>query len=383
MIWRSRRGWVLRARDEYYVISVLGEELEAYAPAHFLINKQAYFVDHYVKDEQLVARTAIGERWGALHEMSVLESWLTEDVSQATRRHLRALHMKLPVVEALLDDLDARGVDGEPLPSWWRLRFPDEPVQPEPSLPPQVRPQISSSTLWRSRRGMVMRVGVRFYLLDHELRVLEVHEPQELIVEQRTTFITPSVEGDELVVRTSINERWSEASETTVVESDLREDTSELVRALEATLPFMTPIMGVPYEVSPPVTEVEPRIARPVVDAIPVPKLGPEVERALRLLQENRNDSLCNSMVSAMSALAEAGSEFALTAFARASLLYLRERDVPAIDATWTPVESPLAHKVALLVDRLDERDARDAADAMETCAALLGYRDGFPVLRT
>lgn len=377
MIWRSRRGWVLRVRDEYYVLDVLGLELEAYAPAHFLMNKQAYFVDHYAKDDQLVARTAIGERWGPLHEMTVLERGLMEDVSKATRRHLRALHMKLPVVQALLDDLDARGVDGEPLP-WWRLRFPDLPLQPEPPLPPEVHPQISSSTLWRSRRGIVMRVGVRFYVLDDDLRVLEVHEPQELIVEQRTTFVVPSVEGSELVVRTSIGERWSESAVTTVVESGLREDTSELVRALEATLPFMTPIADVTYEVSP---ESPPKEA-PVVEA-PVQKLDPDVERALRLLQENRNDSLCNSMVSAMHALAEGGSAFALTAFARASLLFLRERDVPKIDETWTPIESPLAHKVALLVDRLDERDARDAADAMETCAALLGYRDGFPVLRT
>ncbi len=377
MIWRSRRGWVLCVRDEYVVVTVLGIELETYAPAVFVIGERSYFVDHYVEDGQLIARTAVGARWGKYHEMTVIEEGLVADLTQATRRHLRALQTKSVLLRMTLDDLDERNV----MPNGPMLEFAPDRRQ-------------EGLKLWSSRRGSVVRVNDQYYVLDHERRLLEIHAPDQFIEAGRTYFVDYYVKRGELVCRTAIDQRWGEPAEKLAVELDLHE-----VIAPDGPLGFVgsparhsehsytrTGAMPEVPSLYWKLREAEVELANPPKPArpsTPVQQLSPEVNRAMQCLTENRSHALCSSMLHAMRALSEEGSTYAMTALARASLLYLKESDVPAIDETWQPVQSPLARQIAKLVDDLDARDARDAADAMETCAALLGYRDGFPVVRT
>ena len=381
MIWRSRRGWVLRVRDDYAVVTVLGIELETYAPATFVIGERTYFVDHCVEDGELVARTAVDVRWGACHEMSVLEQGLVEDVTPATRRHLRALRTSSILLRETLDDLDGR-IPRSDVPGV-RIFVAEAPPRP-------ISDQLK---VWRSRRGSVVRVSEQFYVLDHERRLIEVHAPDQFIEGGRTYFVDHYVKYNELIRRTSVDQRWGEWYEKLAVEHDLHEELAE------GALPFV-PSSPLAYEQGykrwarlhedeparfKHLREAEEELAGPPAPApvkAPILRITPEVERAMQCLLEMR-DALCSRMLGAMRALAEEGSTFAMTALARASLLYLKESNVPAIDETWAPIQSPLAFRIAKLVDELDERNARDAADAMETCAALLGYRDGFPVLRT
>lgn len=369
MIWRSRRGWVLCVQDEYVVVTVLGIELETYAPARFVIGERTYFVDHYVEDGQLVARTAVGARWGQYHEMSVLEEGLVADVSHATRRHLRALQTKSVLLRATLNDLDERNV-----------------------MPPGR--QQGELKLWCSRRGTVVRANEQYFVLDQERRLLEVHAPDQFIEAGRTYFVEHYVKDGELVRRTGVDQRWGEWCEEVAVELELNE-----VIAQDEPLGFVgSPAR--PFEHSYTRTDAMPEVPnlywrmraaevelanppKPPPPSTLVQPLSPEVNRAMQCLRDNQDNALCKQMLHALRALSEEGSSYAMTALARASLLYLKESDVPAIDETWQPVQSPLAHQIAKLVDDLDARNARDAADAMETCAALLGYRDGFPVLRT
>ena len=380
MIWRSRRGWVLRVQDEYVVVNVLGIALETYAPARLVFGERTYFVDHYVEDGQLVARTAVDVRWGKLHEMSILEEGLVADLTQATRRHLRALQTKSVLLRLALDDLDERNLPDQPASEFLRAASAQL-----ASAPPEL-------TLWSSRRGTVVRAGEQYYVLDHERRLLEVHAPDQFAEAGRTYFVDHYVKGGELVRRTAIDQRWGEWSEKLVIELDLHE-----VIATDGSLGFShSPAR--PTEDSFTRTDVRPdepdlvwrmreaegELASPEEPARPpVQPLPPEVKRAMECLRENDDNALCKAMLWALRALSNEGSTYAMTALARASLLYLKESDVPAIDETWEPVQSPLAWRIAKLVDDLDARNAREAADAMETCAALLGYRDGFPVLRS
>lgn len=377
MIWRSRRGWVLCVQDEYVVVNVLGIELETYAPARFEIGERTFFVDHYVEDGQLIARTAVGDRWGQLHEMSILEEGLVADVTQATRRHLRALQTKSVRLRLALDELDERAATN----------------QSTYELASGVVKVVQGLRLWRSRRGMVVCVGEHYYLLDHERRLLEVHAPTQFAEAGRTYFVDHSVSGGELVRRTSIDQRWGEWSEKVALELDLHEvivdgpldfvgsparPTAHSFTRTDLRLPDEPDLVQR-------MREAEVELAgspQPTPPSGPVP-LSPEVKRAMACLRENDDNALCKAMLHALRALSEEGSTYAMTALARASLLFLKESDVPAIDETWAPVQSPLAPRIAKLVDDLDARNAREAADAMETCAALLGYRDGFPVLRS
>lgn len=379
MIWRSRRGWVLRVQDEYVVVNVLGIALETYAPARLVFGERTYFVDHYVEDGQLVARTAVDVRWGKLHEMSVLEEGLVADLTQATRRHLRALQTKSVLIRLALDDLDERNVT--PSEPAHVFASDAQPASPQPEL-----------TLWSSQRGMVVRVSEQYYVLDHARRLLEVHAPDQFTEAGRTYFVDHYVKNNELVRRTAIDQRWGEWSEKVVLEVDLHE-----VIASDGPLGFAgSPAKAFEHsftwtDVRPDEpdldrrmreAEVELATPHPVPPSAPVPVLSREVKRAMECLRENDDNALCKAMLQALRALSEEGAAYAMTALARASLLYLKESDVPTIDETWEPVQSPLARRIARLVDDLDARNAREAADAMETCAALLGYRDGFPVLR-
>lgn len=255
--------------------------------------------------------------------------------------------------------------------------------------------------IWRCPRGLVVRAGDEYFVIASDGTLFDTFEPLRFDEDEVAYVVDYEVRDTELIEGTTAGD--ADRTVTSVLERGLEPDvtraTRRRLRDLQPHLPFLAAVLDDLDQrrvVSP---DEDPAIFALLADAerfLVEPPAEPggeplsddmreEFHRVWELLDGSDRicDELCDELLGAMDTLAwKNPSTPALLAFFRASLLVLEQPEPPAIDETWVPVTSSLARRVAMLVDRLDQQGVREAADAMETCAALLGYRDGFPVHR-